>query len=135
MATVTPNTLNAPKADAFCAASLAIPAKELPISQLVALLQTLDTMVDIAAGMGCRPGLTDLRTGRLNGAGSEFDDITGYLSEKYLAVLDRLRDATAMTKQDQENRRVELLKFDLGCCQDTTDAALAAVVKALPHKF
>jgi hypothetical protein len=98
------------------------------------LLRTLNTMMDVAAGMSCMPVMDEGR-GNRTPAGHEFDEITDFLCDRYLDVLGRLRDAQTRDADEQEDRRVELLKNDLGCCADTTDAALAAVVKAMPHKF
>ena len=115
-------------------ASKAALPKPASIQDLAGLLRTINTMMDVAAGMSCMPIMLEGR-GNRSAAGLEFDEVCDFLCDKYLDVLARLRDAKARDADEEEDRRVELLKNDLGCCADTTDAALAAVVRAMPHKF
>ncbi|WP_089173970.1 hypothetical protein [Bosea sp. AS-1] len=94
----------------------------------------LDTLVTIANAFTSTSRMEEQR-GVLNAAGSEIDDITDILVERHLNVMDRLRDARAVTKSQAEGRACALLRWDLECTQDVTDVALAAVRKEMPERF
>jgi hypothetical protein len=107
-------------------------AKTVP--ELCALLRALDTLINVASALSSIYPMME-RPGVMNAAGDEISDLTDIMVERYTSAVGRLRDATPTSHRDIEDRRVELLKHDLGCCQDATDVALAAVVKDLPGQF
>lgn len=103
-----------------------LPEKARSVPDLIALAQALDTMVTIANALTSTAGMQN-RSGVLNDAGSELDDITDILVERHLAVMERLRDAQPVTKREAEDRAVALVRWDLEVDQDVTDKVLAAV--------
>jgi hypothetical protein len=111
-----------------------VPSREHSITELIALMRAVDTLLQVAMGLGHNHSFM-ARGGSLNEAGAEFDAICDDLSERHLNLFSRLRDATPTSRQDIEDRQCELLKHDLGCDQDVTDVALAAVVKEMPANF
>ena len=94
--------------------------------ELVQLGQLLETLLSVAHGLGNNQHLKDAR-GVLNEAGERFDEVTEAICNAYISVMGDLRDSRPLTRGESEDKACELLKFDLGCDQDVTDAVLPVI--------
>lgn len=125
---------NAATYPAFAATHAGISPKALTPDHLVQLARAMNTLLDVAVSLGGRSTFYNA-AGLLNAAGGRFDEMVGVISDAYLGLLDELRETQPRAVSTAEDRSCELLAFDLGCDQDVTDVALAAVRKRFPGKY